>query len=190
MARQSKKLPLASGKVPESNTTPEFWKWLQENLFTHLSFDNKFFPDEVVIYAHQSRVSIPQHIQAMEEEFTKEDLYGAVMKACVVYKMQRDALWFHVNIVDLAVWVFEDYKPYPYPLSYPEKPLSTLFERMVKYPADQGGVTYLGLLSDSRKWLLLLEHECHSDGTSFKIRFLGPDYLCKTVRSFVKTKSA
>jgi hypothetical protein len=168
---------------------PELWKWLEQNLFTNLSYQNKFFPHEVVLYSDEPYMPLTRHLQRMEEQFTKAELYGAVMKACATYKFNQDALWFHVNVIDRAVWALEDYKEYPYPLPYSEKPLATLFRRMEKYPADQSGLTYVGLLSNSRKWMLLIEHRAHSDGSDFNIYFCGPEYLCKTARSFLKTKS-
>ena len=167
-----------------------FWRWLQESLFTHDFFDNKFFPHEVELYSHQPSVALSNHLLHMEEQFTREDLYRAVMKACGTHKLKRDGLWFHVNIIDQCVWSLEEYRRYPYPLPPSEKPLGTLFWRIEKYPADQAGTTYLGLLSDDKKWLLLIEKGADFQGADFKIRFCGSEALCKTVRSFLKTKAA
>ena len=172
-----------------------FRKWLQENLFTHDFFDNKFFSHEIELYSHQPLSTLQKHLQLREEKFTHENLYRPVMKACGVHKLKRDGLWFHVNVVDQCVWILEDYKRYPFPLPHSEKPLGTLFWRMEKYPAEQAGTTYVGLLSDDRKWLLLIEHGAESIETlhhesDFKIRFCSTEALCKTVCSFLKTKAA
>ena len=171
-------------------------KWLRENLFTHYEFyfDNKLFPCEVVLYSNQLIVDVSEHLQNMEKLFTREDLYNAVVKACETLKRKTNAYWFQINIIDQAVWTFEGIKKYPYPLLYPEKPLATPFWQLEKYPAEQRGTTYIGVLSEDVKWLLLIEHGVDAaytlrEETDFKIRFLGPDYLCKMVSSFLKTKA-
>jgi hypothetical protein len=175
----------------------EFAKWLQENLFTDFAifFDSKIFPSEVVLYSRQPVVRVSEHLQRMQELFTREDLYRAVMKACDVHGRERNALWFHVNLIDQAIWELDDYKKYPYPLPHSERPLSTLFWRLEKHPAAERGTTSVGLLSQDKKWLLLIEHGADSyytgrEEADFKIRFCGSEDLCKTVRSFLKTKAA
>ena len=173
----------------------ELWNWLEENLFTHNYFDSKYFPHELMLYSHAPRLQISEHFEQMETQFSRENLYRAVMKTCSTHKRNRNALWFHVNVVDQAVWILEDYQRYAYPLPPREKPLARLFQRMEEHPADQGGTTYVGLLSDDKKWLLLLER-CgqpmitRGEQADFKISFYGSQELCKTVRSFLKQKAS
>ncbi len=170
----------------------KFWDWVRENLCVHdVSFENQFFDAEIELYSCRKKLSIPEHFRRMEETFTRRNLYAAVMKACGTHKLQKDALWFHVNVIDQAVWSEEEYRKYPYPLSYSEQPLEILFKRMEKFPAAQAGTTYVGLIDERKKWLLLLEKSGYSrelNQADFQIRFFGSQSLCKTARSFLKQK--
>jgi hypothetical protein len=99
--------------------------------------------------------------------------YGELMREVGRLTGRERAFWFYITYPDnsssIVSWVQEC--RYGWAL---DEPLS----RFETEPAREGGVSYLGLLGASARWLLLHQHRPDEE---FVISFHGPTRMCEAL---------
>ena len=98
-----------------------------------------------------------------------ENQYNKIVRQVALATKAETAHWFYYTVIDNAVGQLNDVWEcnYEYSLDYP-------LEKFEREPADQGGVSYLGLIGTNKTWLLLITYE---PGESLKITFHGPELV-------------
>ncbi len=91
--------------------------------------------------------------------------YNHIIRQVAAVTKQESAVWFYYTVLDNSVGQLNSVWEcnYNHCLDYP-------LEKFEREPAEEGGVSYLGLLSKNKSWLLLHSYEpCES----FEISFHG-----------------
>ncbi len=91
--------------------------------------------------------------------------YNHIIRKVATVTEGTSAVWFYYTVIDNAVGQLNDVWEcnYNYCLDYP-------LEKFETEPAKEGGVSYLGLLSKNKSWLLLHTYE---PSESLEITFYG-----------------
>ncbi|MES2824234.1 MAG: hypothetical protein V4732_11580 [Pseudomonadota bacterium] len=91
--------------------------------------------------------------------------YNNIVRKIASISNQEPAVWFYYSVIDNAVGMLNEVWECNYEFS-----LDYALEKFEREPAAQGGVSFLGLLSRNKSWLLLHTYE---PGESLQIDFYG-----------------
>ncbi len=101
--------------------------------------------------------------------------YNHIIKQVAFITDKEPAVWFYYTVIDNAVGTLNDVWDcnYEFCLDFP-------LEKFEREPAEEGGVSFLGLLGKNRAWLLLHTYE---PGESFEISFHSSASIVKRLES-------
>lgn len=164
-------------------TETEMQAWLRSTQFTKdCYFEPTGFEREVILYETPLNWSFVLTIiegTAKSASFSAEagcSKYRKLINVIQSATGNQEAFWFYGTDPDNTLSILSWIRVCNYN-NAPEYELNN-FER---FPADQGGVSWLGLVGADRKWLLLHEH----DPSSFSIKFFGANDLCEKIATML-----
>ncbi len=137
----------------------ELSKWIGRNLFPEDFSDTRYFESNLILYsATISRTPIAMLIHASHTlpnfQLSEQQLNQILLKSCQELRIIPGAYWFQVNCPDNVLQVVVAVGVYSY-----RQPLVPLYERLCYFPAEEGGVTIVGLLGKNRDWMFTIESE-------------------------------
>lgn len=103
--------------------------------------------------------------------------YAELIRAVQRGSDYETANWFYITNPDNALSILEWVRPLRR-----EHPVDVWLDEFERSPAKEGGVAFLGLAPDSKRWLLLHEYE---QSESFKITVHGAADFCARVAEAV-----
>lgn len=106
--------------------------------------------------------------------------YSHIIRKIAAVTENEASVWFYYCVIDNAVGELKEIWDcnYEFSLDYP-------LEKFEREPAEQGGVSFLGLLSKNKSWLLLHTYE---PGESFEIKLYASSSVIKKLQN-VLTKN-
>ena len=164
----------------ETQAMQEFKDWLRQNLFLNDFFNREWYQDEVIVFARRAPYSLVEDFVHKANEpvpFSREQLFRAVMKTCGQHRLERNAIFFHIQVHDNCAFTIPLIEKRPYPPR--QMPLFEMYEKL----QDVVGTTYCGLLGQNKDWLLLFEHE-----KEIRIDFFADGAVCDTLRRELKVE--
>lgn len=152
--------------------------WIEEHLFPQDSLDPAAFEWTETLY----RCEIPTHPlefvvfgRPRPASFSPSDLNAALISACGALSYEQSAYWWNVHVHNNCARVVERVGTYSF-----EDPMEPLFIHLCRNPADEGGMSYAGLLDRRYRWALSLE-----SGDQFVISVHGPRAFCQQVAATI-----
>jgi hypothetical protein len=139
--------------------TEELSEWIGRNLFPEDFSDTHYFESSLTLYsATIYRTPIATLIHASHKlpnfQLSEHQLNQVLLESCQELKIIPGAYWFQVNSPDNVLQIVVAVGIYSY-----RHPLVPLYERLHCFPAEEGGVTIVGLLGKNRDWMFTIEYE-------------------------------
>lgn len=163
----------------------ELSKWIGRNLFLEDFSDTHYFESSLTLYsATISRTPIATLIHASHTlpnfQISEQQLNRILLESCQELKIIPGAYWFQINCPDNVLQVVVAVGVYSY-----RQPLVPLYDRLHCFPAEEGGVTIVGLLGKNRDWMFTIESE-----NQLILSVHGSKAFCDTIKEKVKIMTA
>lgn len=135
----------------------ELSEWIGKHLFPGDFSNPQFFETSLTLYsAFVPRPLIATIIHAAEQipkfSVSQEQLSQILLESCQELRIIPGANWFQVNCPDNVLQEVVAVGLYSY-----RQPMFPLYHRLEYCPAEEGGVSTVGLLGKNKDWMLTIE---------------------------------
>jgi hypothetical protein len=113
-------------------------------------------------------------------QISEKQLNQIILETCQELNIIPGAYWFQVNCPDNVLQVVVAVGVYSY-----RQPLFPLYERLHCFPAEEGGLTIVGLLGKNRDWMFTIEFE-----NQLILSVHGSNAFCDKIKEKVKITTA
>jgi hypothetical protein len=163
----------------------ELSDWIGHNLFPDDFSNPQFFEASLALYsAVIPKPLIATIIHAGEQipkfSVSQEQLNKILLESCQELRIIPGANWFQVNCPDNVLQEVVAVGPYSY-----RQPLFPLYYRLEYCPAEEGGVSIVGLLGKNKDWMLTIE-----DANQLTIAVHGSKLFCERVKDKIGITTA
>lgn len=159
----------------------ELAEWIGTYLYPEDLSVGQFFESTISLYSAQIErpfieTLIHKNAQVPKFNVSAGELSQIILESCQELKIIPGAYWFQVNFPDNALRIVEAVGLYSY-----QQNMFPLYHRMEYFPADQGGLTVVGLLGKRRDWMFSVEL-----GNQLVIAIHGSKLFCEQVNEKVR----
>ncbi|GAB2533885.1 hypothetical protein [Rufibacter soli] len=149
----------------ESTRLEDFKKWIEKELFKSFGFNEEYFLDKECLFSiptsHLFLETLIHSSYKPTSKYSQEEINEIIFTENRKDSNQDWAIWFHVPYHDQIYFGVTDVGIYDFGLGNAPV-LSPLYYLMEHKRAEQNGIIYAGILSNEKKWCLLMEYNGES----------------------------